>query len=75
MRLGVVFPQTEIGADPIAVRDYAQVAEALGYDHLAAYDHVLGANADSRPGWQGAYRHTDMFHEPLVLFGYMAGVT
>jgi len=70
-----VFPQTEIGADPVAVRDYAQAAESLGYDHLLVYDHVVGANAASRPGWRGAYRHTDMFHEPFVLFGYLAGVT
>jgi probable F420-dependent oxidoreductase len=75
MQLGVVFPQTEIGADPAAVRDYAQAAESLGYGHLLVYDHVLGANAGSRPGWRGAYRHTDMFHEPFVLFGYLAGVT
>ena len=75
MRRGVVFPQTEIGTDPVAVRDYAQAAEALGYDHLIAFDHVVGANASSRPGWSGAYQHTDMFHEPFVLFGYLAGVT
>ena len=75
MLLGVVFPQTEIGADPVAVRDYAQAAESLGYHHLLVYDHVLGANAGSRPGWRGAYRNTDMFHEPFVLFGYLAGVT
>ena len=75
MRVGVVFPQTEIGADPIAVRDYAQAAESLGYRHLLAYDHVLGANAASRPGWRGAYRHTDQFHEVMVLFGYVAGLT
>ena len=75
MRLGVISPQTEIGADPIAVRDYAQAAESLGYHHLLVYDHVLGANAASRPGWRGAYQHTDMFHEPLVLFGYIAGIT
>ena len=75
MRLGVIFPQTEIGADPIAVRDYAQAAESLGYHHLLVYDHVLGANAASRPGWRGAYQHTDMFHEPLVLFGYLAAIT
>ena len=74
MRLGVVFPQTEIGADPVSIRDYAQAAEALGYDHLLAYDHVLGANPDSRPDWAG-YRHTDMFHEPFVLFSYLAGIT
>ncbi len=44
MRLGVVFPQTEIGGDPAAICDYAQAAESLGYDHLLAYDHVVGAN-------------------------------
>lgn len=75
MRFGVIFPQTEIGADPIAVRDYAQVAEGLGYDHLAAYDHVLGANPARRPGWRPPYTHRDNFHEPFVLFGYLAGLT
>ena len=75
MKVGVVFPQTEIGADPSGVRDYAQAAEALGYDHLLAFDHVIGANAGSRPGWSGAYQHTNLFHEPFVLFGYLAGVT
>ena len=75
MRIGVVFPQTEIGPDPAAVKDYAQAVEDMGYEHLLVYDHVLGANAGSRPGWSGAYRHTDMFHEPMVLFGYLAGIT
>ena len=74
MQIGVVFPQTEIGSDPIAIRDYAQAAESLGYNHLLAFDHVLGANPDSRLDWSG-YRHTDMFHEIMVLFGYLAGVT
>ena len=75
MKVGVVFPQTEIGPDPAAVRDYAQAAESLGYSHLLAFDHVLGANAGSRPGWSGAYRHTDQFHEVMVLFAYAAGLT
>ena len=75
MRLGVVFPQTEIGADPIAVRDFAQAAEQLGYDHIAAFDHVIGANAESRPAFRGLYTHESLFHEPFVLFGYLAGVT
>ena len=75
MKLGVVFPQTEIGSDPGAVREYAQAAESMGYNHILAFDHVLGANAESRPGWSGAYRHTDTFHEPFVLFGYLAAVT
>ena len=75
MRIGVVFPQTEIGADPMAVRDYAQAVEALGYDHLLAYDHVLGANPASHPGWRPPYTYKDIFHEPFVLFGYLAGIT
>ena len=75
MRIGVVFPQTEIGADPAAVRDYVQAVESLGYDHLVTFDHVIGANVASRPGWSGAYESRDMFHEPMVLFGYIAGLT
>ena len=75
MKLGVVFPQLDIGDDPIAIRDYAQAAEALGYTHILAFDHILGMNASSRPGWKGYYDHQDMFHEPFVLFGYLAGQT
>ena len=75
MRLGAIFPQTEITADPTAVRDYAQAAEELGYDHLLAYDHVIGADTRSRPDWRGPYSIDSLFHEPLVLFGYLAGLT
>ncbi len=75
MRIGVVFPQTEIGADPTVVKDYAQATEALGYSHLLVYEHVLGAGTEHRPGWSGAYSEKDQFHEPFVLFGYLAGLT
>jgi probable F420-dependent oxidoreductase len=75
MRLGVVFPQTEIGSDRVVIRDYAQAAEELGYSHILAYDHVIGANLASRPGWQPPYSHLDTFHEPLVLYSYLAGLT
>ena len=74
MQIGVTFPQTEIGADPVAIRDYAQAAEAMGYSHLVAFDHVLGADPTNRPGWRG-YTQRDMFHEPFVLFGYLAALT
>ena len=74
MQIGVTFPQTEIGTDPKTIRDYAQVAEDLGYEHLLAYDHVLGADPTNREGWRG-YTHQTMFHEPLTLFGYLAAVT
>ena len=75
MRFGVVFPQTEIGTDPTVIRDFAQTAEALGYHHILAYDHVIGANPASRQGWRPPYTHKDSFHEPFVLFSYLAGVT
>ncbi len=75
MRIGVTFPQTEIGSDPVGVRDYAQAAEDLGYVHLLAYDHVIGADTTNRPDWRGPYDLHTQFHEPFVLFGYLAGVT
>ena len=75
MQIGVVFPQTEIGADPAIIRDFAQTAEYLGYHHILAYDHVIGANLASRPGWRPPYSHLDTFHEPFVLFGFLAGIT
>src|SRR5215470_13340533 len=74
MQLGVVFPQNEIGVDPLGIRDYAQTVEGLGYSHLVAYDHVVGADPRHRPGWQG-YTSKDLFHEPFVLFGYLAALT
>jgi probable F420-dependent oxidoreductase len=71
-----VFPTTEIGSDPIAIRDFAQAAEALGYVRLTTYDHVLGADhADRTPPLTGPYTQDDAFHEPMVLFGYLAGLT
>jgi probable F420-dependent oxidoreductase len=75
MQLGVVFPQTEIGNDPAAIRDYAQAAEELGFGHLVAYDHVLGANPNRPGGWERGYTFESSFHEPFILFGYMAGLT
>ena len=75
MKLGVVFPQTEIGSDPGALREFAQAAEDLGYSQILAYDHVLGADPTDRSDWKGAYTMHDSFHEPFVLFGYLAGLT
>jgi len=75
MKIGVVFPQTEFGNDPVAIRDYAQTAESLGFTHILAYDHVLGANPKRPGGWQGPYTYKTPFHEPFVLFSYMAAIT
>jgi probable F420-dependent oxidoreductase len=75
MRIGAIFPQTEIGDDPRIIREYAQAVEDLGYAHILAYDHVLGAGLGSRPGWQGPYSSKTLFHEPLTLFAYLAAIT
>lgn len=75
MRIGAVFPQTEIGSDPVAIRDYVRAVEDMGYDHIATYEHVLGASTTTRPNWTGPYTSETMFHEPFVLFGYLAAVT
>jgi probable F420-dependent oxidoreductase len=75
MQIGVVFPQTELGGDPGAVRAYGQAAEQLGFRHLLAYDHVLGADPAVHAGWTGTYDVDTTFHEPLVLFGFLAAIT
>src|SRR5580698_9978214 len=74
MQLGTLLPLGDIGGTPQAMTDYAQAAEAAGYDFIEAPDHVLGVNAASRPGWD---RNTndDLFHDPFVLLSYLAGVT
>ena len=75
MRIGVVFPQTELGGDAGAVRVYAQRAEELGFTHVLAYDHVVGADPAVHTGWNGPYDVHTTFHEPMVLYGYLAAVT
>jgi probable F420-dependent oxidoreductase len=75
MQIGVTFPQTELGGDPATVRTYATTVEEYGYRHLLAYDHVLGADPSAHPGWSGPYDVDTTFHEPLVLFGFLAAIT
>ena len=75
MKIGVVFPQTEIGRDPAVIRDYAQAVEAMGYTHILAFDSVVGANPDRPGGWDSPFTYRHAFHEPFVLFGFCAAVT
>ncbi len=75
MQIGAIFPQTELGGDVGAVRAYAQGIEALGFSHLLAYDHVVGADPAVHAGWAGPYEMATTFHEPLVMFGYVAAIT
>ena len=76
MKAGVIYPQTELGGDIGAVKAFVQAAEALNYDHIVIYDHVLGAeHAGREPKLRGPYTETDPFHEPLITYAYLAGVT
>ncbi len=75
MKIGVIFPQTEFGNDPVALRDFAQTAEGLGYSHIVAYEHVLGVNPQRPEGFRGPYTWEHPFHEPFVLFAWMAACT
>ncbi|OBH05720.1 LLM class F420-dependent oxidoreductase [Mycobacterium sp. E2699] len=75
MRIGVVFPQTELGGDPAVLRAYAQRVEELGFAHILAYDHVVGADPAVHQGWQGPYDIETTFHEPFVMLGYLAAIT
>jgi probable F420-dependent oxidoreductase len=73
MEIGVVFPQNELARDGGALRAFGQAASDLGYSHLAAYDHVLGADPAVHGDLGGPYTIEDPFHEPLTMFSYLAG--
>ncbi len=76
MQLGVVYPSTDIGTDLAVIRDFAQTAEGLGYDYLLLPDHVVGAvHEDRHPPLSGPYDEETEFHEPLMLFAYLAAIT
>src|SRR6266852_4253201 len=75
MQLGASIPVADIGPGPTVLRDYAQAAEELGYTHLVAPDHVLGANPAADHGGRRVGTTTNAYHDPFVLFGFLAGVT
>ena len=75
MQIGVVYPQTELASDPTTIRAYVSGVEQLGFRRILTYDHVLGADPAVHPGWAGPYDIDTTFHEPLVLFGFLAAIT
>lgn len=75
MRIGAIYPQIELGGDPVAFDMIGRAAEALGYDHFLMFDHVLGASRQGRDGFRAPYSDADSFHDPLTAFAYLAGVT
>ena len=76
MKVGAIFPQTEIGTDPGEIRAFVQAVEGLGYDHIFIADHVLGADPQfHRHPSLARYSHQSVVHEPLTLMAYMAAIT
>lgn len=75
MRIGVTYPQTELGSDVGALRAYASAVDELGYSHILAYDHVVGADPQVHTNWAGPYDVSTTFHEPFVMFGFLAALT
>jgi probable F420-dependent oxidoreductase len=74
MKIGAIFPQLDLGADRGAVREYGESVDEMGFDHLLAFDHVVGADTAVHVGWAGPYDVHSTFHEPFVLFGFLAGI-
>ena len=81
MKVGVVFSQADSGTDGAAIRAWAQRAEAGGFAHILAYDHILGASVERLgPGPFGPfpaapYTSAHTFHEILTLFSHLAAIT
>ncbi len=75
MQYGAFFPTRDMPADRVAIRDWAQAAEALGFDYIEVSDHVVGADRDVIPGFEGPYDVDDSFHETFTTIAYMAAIT
>jgi probable F420-dependent oxidoreductase len=74
VRLGITFSHPDLGADPSFWKDFAQAAEGAGFDHLLAAEHVIGGHPD-RLGGEKVHTYDVVYHEPFVLFGFLAAVT
>ncbi|HWE57714.1 MAG TPA: LLM class F420-dependent oxidoreductase [Acidimicrobiales bacterium] len=75
MQIGAIYPQSELATDPATVRAWVAGVEELGYRHVLVYDHVVGADPDAYPGWDGPYDASTTFHEPFVFYGFLAAIT
>jgi alkanesulfonate monooxygenase SsuD/methylene tetrahydromethanopterin reductase-like flavin-dependent oxidoreductase (luciferase family) len=75
MKFGAIFPQLDIGTDVQSIREYILEVEAMGYEHLLLYDHVLGANPEREGAWKGSYTYQSAFHEVFVTLAYAAAFT
>jgi probable F420-dependent oxidoreductase len=75
MKIGAIIPAQELGDDPLALRDFVQGAEDMGFDYLQITDHVLQIDPHGNPDIFVPYTVKDAFQEPFVTFGYVAACT
>ena len=81
VKLGTNLPEHLIGTDPGALKEFLSAIEQLGYGYVTVGDHVLGAETSVRPDWKPFFGHPPLYdrhmvwHEPLVLFGYLSAIT
>ena len=75
MKIGMIYPQTELQGDPDAVRRIGLAAEELGFEFLVTYDHVVGAPHDREPSLNGPYTDQHPFHDPFAMLAYLAAIT
>ena len=75
MEIGASLAVSDIGTGPAVIRDYAQAAEGLGFHYLQAPDHVLGGNPDGHKDKKRVGTSANAYHDPFVLFGFIAGCT
>ena len=74
MKYGVWFSHPDVGNDPGFIREFAQAVDGAGFDRLYAAEHVVGGHPDRAAG-QVVHTNLVPYHEPFVLFGFMAAVT
>ena len=76
MKIGLHFPQAEIGADFEVIREFVQTAEELGFNHINVPDHVIQTRTPRGP-MPLATNYTTEFphHETMTTLAYIAGVT
>jgi probable F420-dependent oxidoreductase len=74
LKLGTVFSHPQMGNDPAAWKDFAQAVEGAGFNHIVAAEHVAGGSPERLAG-ERVHTYEEVYHDPFVLFSFLAGVT
>lgn len=75
MKYGVFFSHPDLGNDPGFVREWATAIDEAGFDRVLAAEHVVGGHPDRAEGHQPIHTNAVPYHEPFVLFGFLAAMT